>query len=210
MMRKGRSARQACACSHSSRFSIANPMVSGYMNVLPGPVTSPFPPSRPPPAARLPLPGAGAAGRHGGHGGSAPLAGWPCSAAAPIAHRNRSTGGCTGTGPVISIPGWRMRRVAVGRQEGLGYFSSGSGWPAGMRPHDLGGHDHQQLVVAAVDRLGSGTACPAAECCRGPGLWRSSRWSGCRSARRSRSSGRSSSSISVCTRRVDRAGMVKP
>src|ERR1035437_1981943 len=35
MMRNGRSARVACACSQSSRFSIASPMVSGYMWSLP-------------------------------------------------------------------------------------------------------------------------------------------------------------------------------
>ena len=43
-----------------------------------------------------------------------------------------SGGGFTGTGPVLSIPGWRISISLFLVMKGYGMFSEGSGCPAGI------------------------------------------------------------------------------
>ena len=109
MMRNGRSASVACAWSHSSRFSIASPMVNGYMKGSPGYLPDPPPVPVPPPVLGV-SPGfseggVGCTGTSWSVWWAAAPPGLPCAAAASSSTGIVSDDGCTGTGPVLSMPG---------------------------------------------------------------------------------------------------------
>ena len=177
IIRNGSCARQACACSHSSRFSIASPIVSGYMCVSRSPSSLAVAAAsrggselsrRGAELARVgsaSAPELASSGTSPGAGGG----GWPCFPAMSCSTRQRYPPAASPE-PDRSCPypGCDIGSSGVRRQELLRILQLRNRLSGRNRPHHFRRDNHHQLGVVAADAAWSGTACPAAECCRCP------------------------------------------
>src|SRR5450432_891963 len=157
MMRNGKSDNAVCVWSHNSRFSIASPIVSGYMIFLRGRGSLAGPPLRRGCGGRKArihlLDGRGRHDHKLGHG-------WRRRRLAllllldQLFQRHGLVRGLYRNRPGLVHPRLRQGNAAVGLHERLLHGERGQGLIGGERTHDFGRHDHQQLRVVAL--LGTG------------------------------------------------------
>ena len=175
MMRNGSSARQACACSQRSRFSIASPMVSGYIADLQIAGSRPAAPGA---MRRRAAPGLRRRHRRHGYdlesrGGAERTLAWPCCRfCSSCSTASNAAGGCTGDRPGLIHARLRRARRCRSQDEGDVKAQIGRLLPGGNRPHHFRRDDHQQLGVACGWSAWSGTACPESGMSPMPGTLR--------------------------------------